>query len=196
MGWSSRTFLFWNSLFRGVSSKLTDSKIKFLSPVHLELSISCKTELSYFLTLAFYFPSFILLFRKKSKSSKNDFWIWIFWVLIMSKESKICSKDDKLIIQVYSSKASWNLAEIDCKKKRKEKLVIFPTRGRQFFSFWLSKPKFWLMQIWRVQYKVYRGWLIPRGKKQTYSLICLLLSFNIKLFSRSKFCSASTVNAT
>jgi hypothetical protein len=56
------------------------------------------------------------------------------------------------------------------KKKEKEngKLVTFPTRGRQFFPFAFQNPKFHLRQIWRGQPTVYRGWLIPRGRKQTY----------------------------
>lgn len=62
-----------------------------------------------------------------------------------------CSKDDKILFfkstllehrETYLTLTVGGKNEQQQKKGNKEKLVIFPTRGRQFFSFCVSKPKF------------------------------------------------------
>lgn len=113
-----------------------------------------------FVLLVLYFPSFILLFSSEKKVKE----VKIFFESGFS-ECWSCSRDDKILFfkstllehrETYLTLTAGEKNYQGKKKKaKKEKLVIFPTRGRQFFSFCLSKPKFWLTQIWRVRYKVY-----------------------------------------
>lgn len=163
--------------------------------------------------MGFYVFLLLSVYFLKEKQWKKERSFLNLNFLKVGHVQKIVKSAPKMIKSGYSRVLFQSIMKLiwDClqekkffrkKKKKKqrraktEKLVIFPTRGRQFFFCCLSKPKFWLTQIWRVQHKAHQGWLIHRGKKQTYNLICLLLSFNIKLFPRSKFCSASPVNAT